>query len=67
MLTGTKPYVGVTAIDVLQQHVGAAVPELPAKLADYQSILDRLMAKTREERFDDAGELLAALDETVAA
>jgi DNA-binding NarL/FixJ family response regulator/predicted Ser/Thr protein kinase len=67
MLTGTKPYLGVTAIDVLQQHVGAAVPELPAKLADYQSILDRLMAKTREERFDDAGELLAALDETVAA
>jgi CheY-like chemotaxis protein len=67
MLTGTKPYRGVTAVEVLQQHVSAAVPELPGELADYQPILDRLMAKTREERFDDAGELLAALDETVAA
>jgi serine/threonine-protein kinase PpkA len=67
MLTARKPYVGATAIDVLQQHVGAAVPDLPPELADYQPILDRLMAKTREERFDDAGELLAALDESVAA
>ncbi len=30
MLTGTKPYVGATAIEVLQQHVTAPVPELPA-------------------------------------
>ena len=67
MLLGTKPYVGATAIDVLQQHVNAPVPELPEELADYQPLLDRLMAKTREERFDDAGGLLAALDEAVAA
>jgi eukaryotic-like serine/threonine-protein kinase len=67
MLVGMKPYVGATAIDVLTQHVNAAVPELPNELADYQPILDRLMAKTREERFDDAAELLAALDEAVAA
>jgi eukaryotic-like serine/threonine-protein kinase len=67
MLLGAKPYVGNTAIEVLQQHVTAPVPDLPAELADFQPLLDRLMAKTREERFDDAGELLAALDETVAA
>jgi predicted Ser/Thr protein kinase len=67
MLTGTKPYVGATAIEVLQQHVTAPVPELPEEFADQQPLLDRLMAKTREERFDDAGELVAALDEIVTA
>lgn len=67
MLTGARPYVGATAIEVLQQHVTAPVPELPEEFADHQPILDRLMAKTREERFDDAGELVAALDEHVAA
>jgi predicted Ser/Thr protein kinase/ActR/RegA family two-component response regulator len=67
MLTGSKPYVGASAIEVLQQHVTAPVPELPDELADYQSVLDRLMAKTREERFDDAAELLSALDEAIHA
>jgi eukaryotic-like serine/threonine-protein kinase len=67
MLTGTKPYVGSTAIEVLQQHVTAAVPELPDELSEHQPLLDRLMAKTREERFDDAGELITALDEQVVA
>lgn len=67
MLTGSKPYVGASAIEVLQQHVGAAVPELPPDLAEHQLRLDRLMAKTREERYDDAADLLNALDPAVVA
>ena len=67
MLTGSKPYVGASAIEVLQQHVAAPVPELPPDLAEHQHVLDRLMAKTREERYDDAADLLSALAHAAAA
>jgi serine/threonine-protein kinase PpkA len=66
MLTGSKPYLGATAIEVLQQHVNAPVPELPDEFAEHQWIIDGLMAKTRDERFDDAASLVAALDEHAA-
>ncbi|MDR2214322.1 MAG: protein kinase [Nevskiaceae bacterium] len=65
MLTGFKPYTGASAVEVLQHHVNAPVPSLPAELARYQGILDRLMAKSRDDRFSSANEVLAAL--TLAA
>lgn len=67
MLVGSKPYVGATAMEVLQQHVGSEVPELPRALGPYQALLDRLMAKDREERYDSAEDLLRALDRVAAA
>src|SRR2546430_9908889 len=33
MLTGSKPYTGNTAMEVLQQHVSTPLPVLPAGLA----------------------------------
>ncbi|MEP7312009.1 MAG: protein kinase [Pseudomonadota bacterium] len=62
MLMGAKPYVGSTAMDVLQQHVAGPVPELPGDLAHHQELLLGLMAKAREERYGSAEELLQALD-----
>jgi signal transduction histidine kinase len=61
MLTGSKPYLGATAIDVLQQHVTGAIPELAPELAHHQPLLEGLMAKDREERFASALSLLEAL------
>ncbi len=62
MLAGKKPYLGASAIDVLQQHVMAPVPELPVKHLAYQPLLERLMSKSRENRIATCDDLLAALD-----
>lgn len=61
MLIGRKPYTGGSAMDVLQQHVNAPVPQLPKALAHNGPVLSRLLAKPREERFGSAAEILAAI------
>lgn len=66
MLTGSKPYLGTTAVEVLQQHVAAPVPELPDELQHHQTLLDGLMAKARGERFASADDLLASLAQVAA-
>ncbi|HEU5135479.1 MAG TPA: protein kinase [Steroidobacteraceae bacterium] len=63
MLAGKKPYLGASAIDVLQQHVMAPVPELPVHHLGYQPLLERLMSKSREQRIASCDELLSALEE----
>lgn len=63
MLAGKKPYLGASAIDVLQQHVMAPVPELPVHQLAYQPLLERLMSKSREHRIASCDELLAALEQ----
>jgi len=60
LLTGQKPYVGATAMEVLQQHVSAPLPTLPADLSRYTPFLTRLVAKSRGERFATAAEIIAA-------
>ena len=63
MLAGKKPYLGASAIDVLQQHVMAPVPELPVHHLAYQPLLERLMSKSHEQRIASCDELLHALDQ----
>jgi len=63
MLAGKKPYLGASAIDVLQQHVMAPVPELPVHHLFYQPLLERLMSKSREQRIATCEELLSALEQ----
>ena len=63
MLAGKKPYLGASAIDVLQQHVMAPVPELPVHHLAYQPLLERLMSKSREQRISSCDDLLAALEQ----
>jgi DNA-binding NarL/FixJ family response regulator len=60
MLTGQKPYTGASAMEVLQQHVSAAPPALPPNLQRYEPFLARMLAKSREERFASAAEVVAA-------
>jgi DNA-binding response OmpR family regulator len=63
MLTGKKPFTGGSAMEVLQQHVNAPLPMLPRHLAHHEPVLLKLMAKSREDRFATAGEILRALAE----
>ena len=66
MLAGRKPYLGASAIDVLQQHVMAPVPELPQQHLSYQPLLERLMSKSRDQRISTCDELLNALEQMSA-
>jgi eukaryotic-like serine/threonine-protein kinase len=61
MLTGEKPYVGATTDEILEQHRNAALPSLPAALAAYQPLLNKLLAKEPSQRFGSAREVLEAL------
>ena len=63
MLTARKPFVGSSAIEVLQEHVNAPVPQLPASLSHHQPLLSRLLAKSRDARFASADEVLVAIAE----
>jgi DNA-binding NarL/FixJ family response regulator len=63
MLTARKPFVGSSAIEVLQEHVNSPVPLLPPSLSHHQALLARLLAKSRSDRFANVDELLAALNE----
>ncbi len=61
MLTGTKPYTGTSAIEVLQQHVNAPLPRLPKPLEHLQPLLDGLLAKSPDDRFASAAQAVEAI------
>jgi DNA-binding NarL/FixJ family response regulator len=70
MLTGAKPYVGNSAVEVMQQHVHGPRPRLPSELASFEPLLDQFMTRERGRRFADAvtayAALMAAIDELAA-
>ena len=63
MLTGQKPYHASTAQDLLGKHVNDPVPLLPVPHGHLQSVLARMMAKDRNERYASATALLDDLRE----
>ena len=58
MLAGQVPYEAAMPLAVMYKHQYAPLPRLPAAHADLQGLLDRLMAKRPEDRFQRARELL---------
>ncbi len=61
MITGRKPYTGLSAIDVLQQHVTAPLPQLPHSHVHLQALLEGLIAKSRDDRFATADQAIEAI------
>jgi tRNA A-37 threonylcarbamoyl transferase component Bud32/DNA-binding NarL/FixJ family response regulator len=61
MLTGRRLYEAEGPAGLVYQHVHGPVPQLPTRLAGYQSILNRLLAKAPEDRFQSARELFALI------
>ncbi len=61
MLTRRKPFLAANPMAVLYMHGNAPIPLLEGPLARYQSVLNRLLAKERADRFSSAGELLACV------
>ena len=58
MLTGTKPYQAKSIFGLLHMHANAEVPVLPGKLAIFQPIITRTLAKSPDDRFTSATQLL---------
>ena len=61
MLTSRRLYEAEGPAGLVYQHVHGPIPRLPERLAGYQGILDRVLAKNPEERFQNARELFAMI------
>jgi serine/threonine-protein kinase PpkA len=53
MLTGHAPFEGSTPIQVVLAHLNTPPPPLPPQFAFFQPLMDRMLAKDREQRFTD--------------
>ncbi|HET9350765.1 MAG TPA: serine/threonine-protein kinase [Burkholderiales bacterium] len=61
MMTGNKIYDHAHSADVIAMHVHAPVPQLTGMLSVHQPLLDRLLAKNPEDRFQSAAEVIAEI------
>ncbi len=61
MLTGKKPFRGDSLMKIFYSHLNEPIPVLPVLLQEYQPVINRLLAKHPEDRFQSASELLSAL------
>ena len=62
MLTGRAPYVADEALALGIKHCQDPIPRLPADLARYQPLLDRLLAKEPKDRHPDARALITDIE-----
>jgi serine/threonine-protein kinase PpkA len=58
MLTGKKPYMGSSDIQIIIAHLSDPIPSLPGELSGYQELIDRMIAKDPDDRFATAGEMV---------
>ena len=61
MLMREKPFIGDDAFATALQHINEPPPKLADEFSHYQGLLDRLLAKEPEARFDDADALIRYL------
>lgn len=61
MLTSRRPFVGTSAMELMESHVKGQRPALPAELSEYEPLIAAMMVTAREERVADAGALLELL------
>ena len=61
MLTGKVPFDAADTFAVGLSHINDPVPKLPKKVAAWQPVLERLLAKSPADRYRNAGELVNGL------
>jgi len=61
MLTGKKLFTADNVVELVGAHMHEPVPRLPEHLSGYQPVLDRLLAKNPDERFQSARELFTLI------
>lgn len=57
MLTGEKPYQADNAMGIIYLHAQAPIPLLPARFAEYQSLLNMMLAKNPEDRLQSVADV----------
>ena len=57
MLTGQKPFKADTAMGIIYLHGNAPIPLLPTRLAQYQALLNMMLAKAPADRLQSAAEI----------
>ncbi len=63
LLSGKVPYSGDSAISVGIKHISEPIPQLPEYLAQiFQPIIDKLMAKSPDDRFQSGASLISSLN-----
>ncbi len=62
MLTGARPYDGDTAIAIMFAHVSRPVPQLPEHLQEYQFLIDGLLAKEPDDRYQSGHDAVRDID-----
>ncbi|MFC2140992.1 serine/threonine protein kinase, partial [Acidobacteriota bacterium] len=62
ILTGQKPYGADNPMAVALKHIQEPVPQLPLELRHYQPLIDKMMAKRKEDRAASCEELLERID-----
>ena len=62
MLTGYPPFVRQERTDILDAHLNEPVPRLTGKNLPFQSLVDGLLAKDPDERFQSAEEAIEGLN-----
>ena len=66
MLTGRRPYDGKNTGALADAHVNAPIPLLPQELYRFQPLVNGLLAKDPDDRFQSTAELLDGIDWCVA-
>ncbi len=62
MLTNKHPYTGGTPMSVFERHLSAPIPKLPEQFLSLQPLLDGLLCKDPDERFQSTEDLLMGLN-----
>ncbi len=62
LLTGSRPYQAANILDLMGLHVRAPIPQLPAHLARWQPVINRLLDKDPARRYPSALALVEVLE-----
>ncbi len=62
MLSGEKPFAADTPMAVIYKHSNTPLPRLSGPLAEFQELLDRMLAKQPHDRFQSTEALLGYVD-----
>lgn len=65
MLSGRKPYTADNPMAIIYMHRKLPLPVLPAELAAWQPLVERLLGKSPADRFESAAAAAAALEEAL--
>jgi serine/threonine-protein kinase PpkA len=66
MLAGEKPYTDNNPMAIIYKHRHQQIPRLPPPVAQWQGLVDTLLAKRPDDRFSTAAQVEATLREAAA-